>query len=160
MLRHLNISELILGFWDLSFVPGGSKLDLIKGHPTLPILRFEAVILGQISVVMGPFWLKFGFPYSQNWFQYVSWDAPRVDPTTIQTVSRPFPNHIRPSYQQALGGSFVAKISPFWASSDHKWGCPIYNLSKDIDIQCWTRFLKNLAFFGKIFVIFGSSWWS
>ena len=80
---------------------------------------------------MGPFWLKLGCPYSQNWFQYVRWDAPRVDPTTIQTVSKPYPNHIRPSYQQSLGGSFVAKISPFWASSDHKWGCPISNLSKD-----------------------------
>ena len=115
---------------------------------------------------MGPFWLKLGCPYSQNWFQYVRWDAPRVDPTTIQTVSKPYPNHIRPSYQQSLGGSFVAKISPFWASSDHKWGCPISNLSKDhwypmLDqvLQKFSNFWQNFRYFWALLVILKLQHW-
>ena len=103
---------------------------------------------------MGPFWLKLGCPYSQNWFQYVRWDAPRVDPTTIQTVSKPYPNHIRPSYQQSLGGSFVAKISPFWASSDHKWGCPISNLSKDHWYPMLDQILQKISNFWQFFLLF------
>ena len=88
------------------------------------------------------------------------------DPNRIQTVSKPYPNHIRPSYQQSLGGSFVAKISPFWASSDHKWGCPISNLSKDhwypmLDqvLQKFSNFWQFFCYFWALLVILKLQHW-
>ena len=106
---------------------------------------------------MGPFWLKLGCPYSQNWFQYVRWDAPRVDPTTIQTVSKPYPNHIRPSYQQSLGGHLWPKLVHFGPPRTTNGGALFPIFLRTIDIQCWTRFCKKLAIFGNFFVIFGPS---
>ena len=73
---------------------------------------------------MGPFWLKLGCPYSQNWFQYVRWDAPREDPTTIQPISKPYQTIISAIPWGVIFGQNCIRhsLSPEWLISERGKG--------------------------------------
>ena len=79
---HRNMTFFINGLPKLD----GKWLDPTSIQSDLSVLDPQTRQPSQ-QLLRAKFWLL--CQYSQNWFQYVKWDALPVDPTTIRPVSKP-----------------------------------------------------------------------